>query len=88
MKDWQNRLGESHKSVSELRDLLGLTDDELKKLTDIEERYPVCIPDYYLGLIDPSDRNDPIRKMCVPVALDLSEAAAEDTCDVAYNHIV
>lgn len=88
MKNWQKRLSESHRNVSELKDILSLTDEELGKLAYIEKRYPVCIPDYYLGLINPTDRNDPIRKMCIPNAMEFSEGGSKDTSGEADNTVV
>ena len=59
MRKWQRLLDECCRSVEELQGMLGLDADEMEKLHGIEEKYPVCVPEYYLGLIDPADRQDP-----------------------------
>ena len=56
MKEWQKKLSECRRSIQDMKDILNLTEEEIGKLADIEERYPVCVPDYYLGLINPEDR--------------------------------
>ncbi len=45
-----------------------------KLLAAVAGRYPLSITPYYLGLIDPGDRDDPIRRQCVPVAAELADA--------------
>ena len=59
-----------------MKDVLGIPDDEFAELQKIEERYPVCIPAYYLDLVDPDDPNDPIHKMCVPLGMEFPRVAA------------
>lgn len=88
MKRWQELLKESYRSVSSMKDVLGIADDELAELQKIEEKYPVCIPAYYLDLIDPNDPDDPIRRMCVPLAMEFSEGGSKDTSGEADNTVV
>ena len=68
-KAWQKKLDECIRSVADITQRFRFTEDELKSLLDIEKRYLVCIPEYYLDLIDPDDSKDPIRKMCIPDVL-------------------
>ena len=58
-KAWQKKLDECIRSVADITQRFRFTEDELKSLLDIEKRYPVCIPEYYLDLIDPDDNKDP-----------------------------
>lgn len=88
MKKWQKLLEESYRSVEEISGMLGLDADELEKLHGIEEKYPVCITDYYLRLIDPDDRHDPIRKMAVPDAMEFSEGGSTDTSGESDNTVI
>ena len=88
MKKWQERLNRCYTSVAELGEKLGLDDDGMQALLDIEKRYPVCVPEYYLGLIDWSDRNDPVRKMCIPDLREFSAGGEKDTSGEAYNTVV
>ncbi len=88
MRKWQERLGGCCLSVEDIRERLGLPDDEMDQLLDIEKRYPVCVPEYYLDLIDWTDRNDPIRKMCIPDPREFSEGGDKDTSGEADNTVV
>ncbi len=88
MAEWKKALDECFRSVSDIAGYLGLAGDELEKLKEIEKRYPVCIPDYYLRLIDPSDRNDPIRKMSVPDLIEFTEGGSADTSGEGDNTVM
>lgn len=88
MKRWQELLGESYRRISDLQSVLGIGDEEVAELRNIEERYPICVPAYYLGLIDADDPYDPIRKMCIPHAMEFSEGGSRDTSGEADNTVV
>ena len=88
MKRWQELLDGCVRDVAELKDCLHLSDEEVSALQEIERSYPVCIPAYYLSLIDPQDRADPIRKMCVPDALEFSAGGSPDTSGELENTVV
>ena len=88
MKRWQELLDGCVRDVAELKDYLHLSDEEVSALQEIERSYPVCIPAYYLNLIDPQDRADPIRKMCVPDALEFSAGGSPDTSGELENTVV
>ncbi len=88
MKRWQELLDGCVRDVADLKDRLHLSDDEVEALQAIERSYPVCIPAYYLDLIDPEDRHDPIRKMCVPDAMEFSLGGSPDTSGEHDNTVV
>ena len=88
MRKWQRLLDECCRSVEELQGMLGLDADEMEKLHGIEEKYPVCVPEYYLGLIDPADRHDPIRKMAIPDTMEFSEGGSADTSGEGDNTVL
>lgn len=82
MKRWQNLLDESYRSLSDLKEPLGISDEAYAGLAPFEERYPVLVTPYYLRLMNRLDPNDPIRRMCVPdLAMPdaLDAAAGENT---------
>ncbi|PLX94996.1 MAG: KamA family radical SAM protein [Desulfuromonas sp.] len=81
--DWQEELKQNITTVSELESHLPLSAEEKKALQGVADRHPMNIPRYYLGLIDPSDPNDPIRKLAVPSTdeLILAGAMGETTGD-------
>ena len=45
----------------------------------------MCITPYYLGLIDPNDPDDPIRKMAVPAPIEEEEGGSFDTSGEQSN---
>lgn len=53
-------------TAAQLAEKLPMTAEELAAVQSVADRYPMCITPYYLGLIDPNDPDDPIRKMAVP----------------------
>lgn len=88
MNNWKERLEKCYRSVSELKDRFSFSDEDVSRLMEIEEKYPVCIPEYYLDLIDVDDRRDPIRKMCIPDAMEFSSGGEKDTSGEADNTVV
>ena len=50
-------------TAAQLAEKLPMTAEELAAVQSVADRYPMCITPYYLGLIDPNDPDDPIRKM-------------------------
>lgn len=70
-QDWRHELGNNITNVDELKMYLPLGREEEEQLRRAVEIHPMNIPRYYITLIDPSDPNDPIRKLCVPQADEL-----------------
>jgi KamA family protein len=58
-----------------------IPDDERGRLREVARRYAFRANDYYLGLIDWHDRDDPIRRLVVPIAEELVDA--DGVLDVA-----
>ncbi|MGL1932307.1 MAG: KamA family radical SAM protein [Desulfotalea sp.] len=81
--DYREELRENITSVDDLIKYLELTPVEEKELREIEKIHPINIPRYYLSLIDPNDKEDPIRKLCVPDGQEMVVAGAmgETTAD-------
>ncbi len=88
MKLWQEYVRDSVRDVGRLKELLHLGEEETEKLESIAARYPVCVNPYYLGLIDPEDKQDPIRKMSVPDFLEFSEGGSADTSGESENTVI
>ena len=76
------------RSIDQVKDLLHLTNEEADILRDVSERYPICITPYYLSLVDPDDPDDPIRKMCLPTALEYQPGGVEDTSGESSNTVL
>ncbi len=74
--DWKEELKNNITTLDELQQYIPLTATEKEELTDVVKAHPMNIPRYYLGLIDPADSQDPIRKLCVPEVDELIVAGA------------
>lgn len=74
--------------AEELKDILNLSEEEVVKLSDILEKYPMSITPYYLSLIDFNDENDPIKKMCIPSIEEIDISGSFDTSGEADNTII
>jgi len=84
----QQLLSECIRSPEDLRAPLKLTDPEVDQLERIAERYPICVPPYYLGLIGSDWKHDPIRRLCVPDPMEASTDGLKDTSGAADNTVV
>ena len=69
--------------IDQVKDILGIGDDRLLILREIQEKFPMFINPYYLSLIDLSDPDDPIRKMSIP---DVAEASSLGSFDTSGEH--
>lgn len=64
--DWRWQLRNSITDLNKLRERCGLSEPEEKSLREVASRYPFSITPYYFSLIDKSDKDDPIRRQCMP----------------------
>ncbi len=62
--------------------------DEKKRLEKVVERHPMFIPDYYAGLIDWSDPNDPIKNIIFPSVDELDVSGSYDTSGEKENTVL
>ena len=72
-------------TAAQLAEKLPMTAEELAAVQAVADRYPMCITPYYLGLIDPNDPDDPIRKMAVPAPIEEEEGGSFDTSGEQSN---
>lgn len=82
---WQNNLGKNITTIEELNNKLKLSPQLQKSLEDITTRFPMSVTPYYLSLIDWSDENDPIRRMCIPSLDELDMTGRFDTSGEMMN---
>ncbi len=71
----------SIKYITDLSKIEWLSEDERKRLERVVEIFPFRANDYYLSLIDPSDPNDPIRKIVIPSEEELVDWGSLDPSD-------
>jgi lysine 2,3-aminomutase len=73
---WKEELRNNVRSVEQLKKYIDLSEREEREFADVVKLFPVNIPRYYLSLIDRTDANDPIRKMCLPATEELVVAGS------------
>ena len=88
MKKWQNLLAYNYRSIYDIQKKLGLSEEETAAIADIERRYPISVPEYYLALIDKNNPADPIKKLCIPDPMEFSEGGVQDTSGEGENTVV
>jgi KamA family protein len=76
---WQDKLGNNVTTLEELKEYIDLSAEEEEKLQEVIDIHPMSISRYYLSLIDPTDPDDPIRKMAIPTVNELDETGSYDT---------
>ncbi|HOO37863.1 MAG TPA: KamA family radical SAM protein [Deltaproteobacteria bacterium] len=82
---WERQLEESVRTIQDIASYLTLSTKERRKLKSVVERHPVCIPSYYMSLIDKDDPDDPIRAMAVPSLDELNLMGSYDTSGEKEN---
>lgn len=87
-EQWKKLLETSIRDAEGIKAALNLSVEDAEQMQQIIERYPLCVNQYYLGLVNKDDPNDPIRKMCVPDIHEFSEGGATDTSGEIENTVI
>lgn len=82
---WQKELENSVRSMDALVQRLGLSPEEAERREEIAERFPMMITPYYLSLVNTSDPDDPIARMCIPSTDEMDPVGSFDTSGEASN---
>jgi lysine 2,3-aminomutase len=64
--DWRWHFRNRITTIKELAKFIPLSAEEQLQLKLVTIKYPLSVTPYYLSLINPDDRNDPIRKQALP----------------------
>jgi len=72
--DWHWQLKYRVKDVDTLQKFIVLSDREIEEITEVSKIYRWAISPYYLSLINPDDRLDPIRLLAIPTILELRDS--------------
>lgn len=83
--NWKESLQNAVRTPQQLRLRVPALANACNRLEEVAERFPLCIPDYYLSLIDPQDPRDPIARLCVPSDDELGQSGTFDTSGEAQN---
>lgn len=84
--DWKWQVKNRITSVEILKKVINLTDEEAEKISDSLCKLRMAITPYYATLMDPDDRNCPIRRQAVPTVNEL-ELGNADMKDPLYEDI-
>jgi len=76
------------KYITDIGKITSIPEDERKRLKQITDKFVFRVNDYYLGLIDWNDPNDPIRKLVIPNEGELLEYGRWDASDEDTNYVV
>ncbi|MGM0601169.1 MAG: KamA family radical SAM protein [Candidatus Rifleibacteriota bacterium] len=74
--NWREEFKNNINSVEKLKEYIELSEEEEKQLREVVANHPMNVNRYYLSLINPEDKNDPIRKLAIPTAEELVVAGA------------
>lgn len=85
---WAETLKTNLTTAEELQELLHLNEEDYTRLKNILEMFPMSVTRYYLSLIDWSNENDPIRRMCIPSIREIDLDGSFDTSGEANNTII
>ena len=77
-KTWQEQVRHTITSVEELSKYLTLSEKEKEGLLKVAEKFPLRITPYYLSLINPKDKKDPLRLQVLPDTGELTEGKGEE----------
>ncbi len=84
---WQEELVNNIRTARELCEALDLPESRRVSLSNIIKRYPMSVSRYYLSLIDRSDPDDPIARMCIPSESEILSDGAFDTSGEGQNTV-
>ena len=71
--DWQKALARAIKTPEALAERLGLSLESLPALKGAHGAFPIKVTDYWLGLIERGNPNDPLLRQILPDAAELIE---------------
>lgn len=82
IEDWSNWKWQMRNRITNLKELkqyISLSKEEEEGIKKCLKTLRMAISPYYLSLIDPLDKNDPIRKQAIPTASELNISPADLT---------
>ena len=75
--DWKWQVKNRIETLEDLKKYVKLTTEEEEGVKKTLSTLRMAITPYYLSLIDPNDPHDPVRRQCIPTALETHQAAAD-----------
>ncbi|MFA6730908.1 MAG: KamA family radical SAM protein [Eubacteriales bacterium] len=68
--DWKWQFSNRITNAQKLSKYISIDEDEKEEITSCLKDFRMAATPYYASLIDPNDKNDPIRKQCVPTSFE------------------
>ena len=75
--DWKWQVKNRIETLDELKKYISLTPNEEEGVAKSLQTLRMAITPYYLSLVDPEDRNCPVRKQAIPTGLETHQSAAD-----------
>lgn len=79
--DWHWQINNRIYSIEKLLQILPLSSNEIQNIKQVECSYRWAISPYYISLIDPHNKKDPIRKLSIPDIKELCDTGEPDPMD-------
>jgi lysine 2,3-aminomutase len=88
--DWKWHFRNRITTVEELAKYLPLSANEQTQINLVTSKYPLAITPYYLSLIKPFDKNDPVAKQAVPCFQEMAQSnmGSEDPLEEKRDSVV
>jgi len=88
--DWKWQFRNRITTVEELVKFIPLSSKEQAQLKLVISKYPFSVTPYYLSLINPEDKNDPIRKQAIPCfeEITMADMGEEDPLEEKRDSVV
>src|SRR3989339_1835500 len=77
-KSWEEQVKHSITSVEELSKYIPMSNNEKEELLKVTDKFPLKVTPYYLSLINPSDKKDPLKLQIIPDVNELNEEKGEE----------
>lgn len=77
-KTWQEQVNHSITTVEELSKYIPMSSKEKEKLLGVANKFPLRVTPYFLSLINPNDKDDPLRLQVLPSVEELIEEKGEE----------
>lgn len=88
-EDWNNwkwQLKNRITNTEVLKQILPLSDKEIKEIEKVSKLYRWAISPYYLSLIDEENEHDPIKLLSIPSILELEVGGDRDPMSEEYTN--
>lgn len=86
--EWHEEMRNCARTFDDLVERGVACEEDRSWMEDVLKRAPMVVPPYYLSLIDPSDPDDPIRRLAIPSRLETDRSGKLDTSGEASNTVL